>query len=200
LSDILNGKIIFPKPVYFIDNGPLSDILSIKYQNGGTVSNNFHYLGNFGFKTIEGFKICFLSGTENLRKLENRSDLKNNLLKKCNVYVPGDYEQVVSSVVQDPEFKGVDFLLTCEWPSNIEISSSATAAKIQKKESDFIAKLAFQTMPRYHFCANNDCFVQRPPFINYDSMLQPKHVCRFIAIGRFPSDTEKSKGKYLYAI
>lgn len=55
-------------------------------------------------------------------------------------------------------------------------------------------------MPRYHFSANNDCFIQRAPFINYDSKLQPRHVCRFIGIGRFPTQTEKSKGKYLYAI
>lgn len=55
-------------------------------------------------------------------------------------------------------------------------------------------------MPRYHFSANNDCFYQRAPFINYDIKLQPKHVCRFVAIGRFPTLTEPSKGKYLYAI
>ena len=55
-------------------------------------------------------------------------------------------------------------------------------------------------MPRYHFSANNDCFVQRAPFINYDAKLQPRHVCRFIGIGKFPTDNEKSKGKYLYAI
>lgn len=161
LSDILNGKVEFPKPVYFIDNGPLKDILSVKYQNGGSLTNNFHYLGNFGVKKIEGFKVGFLSGSENLRKLESRSQAKNLLLDECNVYVEGDYINLVSQITEDPSFKGLDFLLTCEWPADIESMQNNDAMEAFRKDSSFIAKLAFQTMPRYHFSANNDCFVKR---------------------------------------
>lgn len=152
LSDILNGKVEFPKPVYFIDNGPLKDILSVKYQNGGAVANNFHYLGNFGIKDIEGFKVCFLSGEENLRKLENRTQGKNLLLDECNVYVESDFSNLVTQATTSPDFKGVDFLLTCEWPTDIENtqnlapgqnSGGEAITKIMRKETDFIAKLAF---------------------------------------------------------
>lgn len=132
--DILSGKIAFSRPVYFVDNGPLKDILSLRFSSqGGELAKNFVYLGNFGIKKIEGFKVCFLSGVENSRKLDQRSQEKNLLLDECNIYAEGDFAHIVTQEISSPDFNGVDFLVTCEWPSGIEIKEELSGLQPHRK-------------------------------------------------------------------
>lgn len=197
LTDILSGKIEIEKPIYFIENGPLQHALSIKYPNGGELVKNLHYLGNFGVKKIEGFNIGFLSGSENLRKLESRAHKKQLLLDRCNIYTFGEYSPIFENISKSKDFKGVDILLTCEWPE----FKSKEEKEVQKYNEN-IGFLNTLLTPRYHFAAGNDIHIQRPPFIHYHpETLKPLHVCRFISLCKFPplDKSEKPKGKYLYA-
>lgn len=195
LTSILNQSTKIPKPIYFIDNGPLQHALSVNYQQGGELAPNLNYLGNCGVKKINGFSVAFLSGTENVRKLENRDHEKNLLLDKCNIYTFGEISPIFESISKSENFQGVDILLTCEWP---EFRSE----KHNRKCSEGISKLNAMLMPRYHFSGNNDVYLQKPPFVNYTSgNLKPQHVCRFISLCKFPpgDKSSKAKGKYLYA-
>ncbi len=50
--DIKANKLCFPLPTYFIDNSDMSVVFGQLYPSGFQVVNNFHYLGNFGFREI----------------------------------------------------------------------------------------------------------------------------------------------------
>jgi hypothetical protein len=49
-KDIINNKYNVPLPIYFIDSSDMSYVLSVVHPHGFQILNNFHYLGNMGFK------------------------------------------------------------------------------------------------------------------------------------------------------
>ena len=140
LSELLSGKQEIPRPIYFIDNGPLMHFLNIKYPKGGELVKNLIYLGHSGLKEIEGgFKTFFVSGKEDLRKYDPRTDENEKLMKNCNFYTETELVQKAEELTKQPEFNGIDFLLTSEWPSNIEEEQNSEP----KKDSEILSNLAF---------------------------------------------------------
>lgn len=61
-NDIRSKKLSFPLPTYFIDGSDMSYMLGYLYPEGKDIAENFHYLGNFGVKQIEGVNVGFVSG------------------------------------------------------------------------------------------------------------------------------------------
>ena len=200
LSELLSGKVVIPKPIYFIDSGPMKHALSISYPEGAEIAPNLHYLGNFGVREVQGFRICFLSGTENLRKLEKRPKEREELLDMCNIYAPDQLKTAEIVTKAEP----VDILLTSEWPdfglSEPAGGNSEPSGK-PKMSSMWISELNIAVTPRYHFAGGNNTHFEKKPFINYSvESLKPLHVCRFIALADVPKKGEKSNGKYLYGL
>lgn len=56
------GDLQFPLPTYFVDNSNMSLVFSEVYPEGGEIVKYFNYLGNCGYKEIQGIKIAFVSG------------------------------------------------------------------------------------------------------------------------------------------
>lgn len=208
LSDILNGKTEISRPIYFVDNSPLAKVLSIKYgQDGAEIVPNFHFLGTRGLKTIQGFKIAFFSEIQEISHFQNSEDhAQTKMLKRCGVYtremISSEIDSWIAEIAPSGNFEGIDFLMTCSWPQNINYPPTKDQNLTIQNESLLCAEICSRLMPRYCFSANNGTFLNRKPFINYDSNLQKTHICRFIGIGSFPlpQHSIKAKGKYLYAI
>jgi len=79
------------------------------------------YLGHSGLKEIEGgFKTFYVSGKEDLRKYDVRTQENEELVKNCNFYTEEELIKTVEGLTKQPGFNGIDFLLTPEWPVNIE--------------------------------------------------------------------------------
>lgn len=148
----------------------------------GEVCSNLYYLGKQGILTTsEGLKIAFVSGSQPTTELAasavaySKEDVQKLCLTKLPVTLP----------------PGVDFLLSHEWPQDInELSSLPLSEKVDPaKNSHYISELAAALKPRYHFAANQDVFYEREPYKNIVSGFGAQeerpagHATRFIGLG-----------------
>eukprot|EP00124_Ichthyophonus_hoferi_P000769 Ihof_evm11s31 gene=Ihof_evmTU11s31 len=206
-NNILSGDYIVPIPTYVL--GGTVRHHAAHYQSvieGGDLAANVHYLGRKGvFKTVEGLTIGFLSGVfeENAYK----STLKDELRP---YYTKHDVDALLA-YADSAEFKGIDVLLTSEWPKGITTLSTHAvpsrnpdapmlSAAIQAIGSDCVSLVAKALIPRYHFSGMQGVFYEREPYRNH-IMLQskPMHVTRFIALADIPATT-KMKSIYAFNI
>jgi hypothetical protein len=195
---VLNGQVEFSKPVYFVDNGPLKHILSVKYPNGGEIVHNFSYLGNLGIKSVGGFTVAFMSGDATPAADRYVSEDIKSVIKAVNLHGDQSIKNTMDGCeLIDTDNEGVDILLTCSWPKNYNRFVGPEDKTIQGNE--LVEQMAYNTKPRYHFCANQDKYYERVPYINYDKKSQPIHFTRFICIGKLPQPDCKATCKYLYA-
>lgn len=197
-SSILNGKIKFEKPVFFVDNGPFKHVLAAKFPEGGEICPNLSYLGNIGIKTVAGLTVAFISGeatpaAERLSK-DNLGEVKESL----NVHGSLTVKKIVeSSGLLNDGNEGVDIFLSCQWPKSFDNFVSPEEASMHGNET--IEEFAYLAKPRYHFCGNIDKYYERLPYINYDKKAQPIHFTRLIGLGKCPQPEAKAACKYLYA-
>jgi hypothetical protein len=141
-------------PTYII--GPNSEKYIKHYPNinGCELCNNLTYLGKHGLYTSSsGLKITYLSGVE-----KNENDpkectfdgndvlaLRNSCLKGC------------------PSFRGVDILLTSQWPAGIT-NLVEEKPDFEYKGSKLISWLATHIKPRYHACGIENIHYERSPY------------------------------------
>lgn len=89
------------------------------------------------------------------------------------------------------DYRGIDFLLTSQWPSSI-------VEKDNENSSKLISFLALNVKPRYHFCSLEKKHFEKAPFrlpaLNSRS-IEP--VSRFIALSEV---NKPDKSKFLYAV
>lgn len=197
-SEVLNDQIQFSKPVYFVDNGPLKHVLAAKFPEGGEICSNFNYLGNMGIKNVAGLVVAFLSGDATPAADRFVTDDVKRVIKAVNLHGEQSIKVVTeSSSLIDENNEGVDILLTCVWPKNFNRFVGPDDDSIHGNE--LIEHLAYNSKPRYHFCANLDRYYERVPYINYDKKCQPIHFTRLIGIGKLPQPEAKATCKYLYA-
>ena len=126
---------------------------SAKYYDNlkdGEICTNLTYLGKRGLYTIaNGIKIAYLSGVQSKEAEKNDWTFdKDDVVAVRNMCLVnklglGDY-------------RGVDILLTSQWPAGIEVQCDNT--------SKLISWLAAEIKPRYHFCGLKDEYLQRDPF------------------------------------
>lgn len=107
-------------------------------------------------------------------------------------------------------FRGVDVLLTCEWPFRTHhhvppALHPTTVTPIATIGSQVISDLAVQLWPRYHFAGGQGVFFARPPYANPtaggpDTNAPKKlHVTRFVALGSVAKKSDKST-KWMHAL
>lgn len=146
----------------------------------GEVCSNLYYLGKQGvLTTSEGLKIAFVSGDQPNEESEfaavtySKADIQKLCLTKLPVALP----------------PGVDFLLSHEWPEDVNQLSSTPVTVDQSKSSVYISELAAALKPRYHFASYQNLFYEREPYRNIVSGFGAQeerpaaHATRFIGLG-----------------
>lgn len=138
-------------PTYIL--GPSKPEHSKYYENldNGEICPNLTYLGRRGLYTVSsGLKIAYVSGIESAEsdsgsisnfKVEDVKSVANACL--ASNHTAGDY-------------RGVDILITSQWPSGTKKDAQNT--------SDLLAWLSSEIKPRYHFCGLNDSYFEPSPY------------------------------------
>ncbi|TNM91521.1 hypothetical protein fugu_019901 [Takifugu bimaculatus] len=108
-----------------------------------------------------------------------------------------DLTALVVPLINNSKFRGVDILLTSQWPRGVWQYGNNPEVNTKTCGSSAVANLAEKLKPRYHFAALEGAHYERAPYRNH-TVLQEKahHVTRFIALATVNNPAKK---KYLYA-
>eukprot|EP01130_Rhizamoeba_saxonica_P017889 TRINITY_DN879_c0_g2_i2.p1 TRINITY_DN879_c0_g2~~TRINITY_DN879_c0_g2_i2.p1 ORF type:complete len:566 (-),score=121.71 TRINITY_DN879_c0_g2_i2:702-2399(-) len=193
LLPYIQGEKSAPIPTYFLGTDHDYQFLN---EEQATICENIHWLGKTGLTNIAGLSIGFFASSfDPTARKRNRVDYD---------------DEAVSELIQrvsHSQFKGIDILLSNEWPCGIlnELSandypSSISLLHVEKFGVDVIAKVASSLVPRYHFASNTDkqFFYERKPYSNGAQFPQKNiyPVSRFFSIGN--AFNTKSQ-RFLYA-
>lgn len=147
---------------------------------------NLNYLGRKGVYTLSSkFTLAYLSG----------HDVKENDTKDPWQFDKKDVLTVRNSALKNfsniDDYRGVDFLLTSQWPVGIDEKNDESASKL-------ISFLSLNIKPRYHFCALNDVHFEKSPFrMPAANARSIEPVSRFISLAKV---NNPAKSKFLYAM
>ena len=180
IAPVISGQSALPLLTYFFasqqNSRPSVSKLLAGVSAGGEVAPNLVYLGASGLATLHGLEVAFASDAdaEGLDVLRERA----------------------------PHLGGVDLLLTHEWPRDWykQLADGAVPADLladrdlSEVGSELAAELAVALRPRYHFCASEGQFWQRPPFRQGGIC---GHVCRLVAMAHVQPD---KKQKWVHAL
>ena len=193
-NDIRSGKVQVPFPVYIL--GPLNEKQTAHYSdlNGCEISENLVYLGRGGcLTTNNGLTVAYLSGSS-LNHPDDKVKIDVNKQIKTLEARTG---------CETSGFKGVDVLMTSDWPSGITNHAAEPEGFIRKEDESartLVARLALKLKPRYHFAGIHDAFYERLPYRNHRVINeQAKHATRFIALAEV-GNLEKKKWIYAFNI
>nr|XP_019536953.2 CWF19-like protein 1 homolog [Aedes albopictus] len=146
---------------------------------------NLSYLGKRGiYATSSGLKIAYVSGTE--AEGDNPRTVPEWKFTKEDVMAVRD--SCFASKSNMGDYRGVDLLLTSQWPSGMKPEAKGC--------SKWISWLADAIKPRYHVCGLNADYYEPPPYRNKpDKNTQMELATRFIALADF-GNPEKKKNIY----
>uniref|UniRef100_W5NK96 CWF19-like protein 1 n=1 Tax=Lepisosteus oculatus TaxID=7918 RepID=W5NK96_LEPOC len=163
---------------------------TVKYflsADGCELAENITYLGRRGvFTGASGLQIAYVSGTE-----------AQHEPAPAYCFAPKDIAALLIPLVSSSKFKGVDILLTSQWPRGIWQYGNSPDICTKSCGTASIANLAEKLKPRYHFAGLEGTYYERLPYRNHMVLQESaQHVSRFIALA---SVNNASKKKYLYA-
>ncbi|CAO3622360.1 unnamed protein product [Mucor hiemalis] len=183
IQELISNQIDIPLMTYFIiGDKPFPP----------TIQNILSQLTQGVLTTSEGLKIAFVSGDQPNEESEfaavtySKADIQKLCLTKLPVALP----------------PGVDFLLSHEWPEDVNQLSSIPVTVDQSKSSVYISELAAALKPRYHFASYQNTFYEREPYRNIVSGFGAQeerpaaHATRFIGLGHV---LNKEKQRWFYA-
>ncbi|KAL0964889.1 hypothetical protein UPYG_G00273930 [Umbra pygmaea] len=155
--------------------------------DGCELADNITYLGRRGvFTGASGLQIAYVSG---------REGQQNPAPAHC--FSPKDLTQLVEPLLSNTKFRGVDILLTSQWPRGVWQYASSPEVNTNMCGTTSIAHLADKLKPRYHFAALEGVHYERQPYRNHVVLQEnAQHVSRFIALATV---NNPEKRKYLYA-
>ncbi|XP_051889844.1 CWF19-like protein 1 [Pristis pectinata] len=156
--------------------------------DGCELAENITYLGRKGiFTGASGLQVAYLSGTE-----------AQNDPAPAYCFTSNDVTTLKTSLTASSKFKGVDILLTSQWPKGVwRYGNSLEDVDTKLCGSVVVADLASTLKPRYHFAALEGANYERLPYRNHVILQEnAQHVTRFIALANI---SNSSKKKYLYA-
>jgi len=197
LATYLKGEAQPPLDCYFIDSGV--GMLQAA-PAGKTVGANIHYLGAYGVRDICGLRTAFLSGRYD-PSVYDTSDAE---------FVGGAFtaravKELQRLVTRDRKNRGIDLLLTSEWPAccHDKIEDESQHPPKPGGTSPWlsacalpIAELCLALEPRYHIFGTAGLFYQRPPF----QTPQRGHVCRCIALGQVGGTSKQQRWMHALAL
>jgi hypothetical protein len=184
-----------PLPTYFIAGATRTSICRARASNWRP---NLFYLGRFGIARLRGLRIAYVSGQFARADADRSSFLRT------------DFESLVSTWASDVR-RGVDILLTNEWPRHVlaDVPADALPPSVAADIGvDGVVAVVRTLKPRYHFAASaaaddtsgaGGLFYLRPPYANRASLndFGRTHVTRFVSLA--PVDNP-GKQKFVYAI
>nr|XP_022339809.1 CWF19-like protein 1 [Crassostrea virginica] len=175
-------------PIPTLILGPSDPSLCDFYQNnedGIELCENVTYLGRRGtFTGSSGLSVAYLSGRQGATT--DPTHFSNR-----------DVSHLLMQYQGDTKFRGVDILMTSQWPKGPSKYASDVELDTESCGSELVSQLAVELRPRYHFCASEDVFYERQPYRNHRVLSdKEKHVTRFISLAKVNNAEKK---KYLYA-
>ncbi|KAL4225333.1 hypothetical protein ACF0H5_016021 [Mactra antiquata] len=182
-----SGECKVPVSVLILGPNKSNHVDLYKDNQGAELCENVTYLGKKGFYTgSSGLQLAYLSGTE------------SEILSDSTSFNTVDTSTLTDAIKNDTKFKGVDLLITSQWPSGVEkYASELEGAKSDDFGSETISQLALRLQPRYHFSGLENIHYERQPYRNHKVLSEPsKHVTRFIGLAKVGNTNKK---KYLYA-
>ncbi|XP_067915101.1 CWF19-like protein 1 isoform X1 [Heterodontus francisci] len=156
--------------------------------DGCELAENITYLGRKGvFTGASGLQIAYLSGTE-----------AQHEPAPAYSFTSKDVTALKSSLMATSKFKGLDILLTSQWPKGVwQYGNNLDDIDTKVCGCISVAHLASALKPRYHFAALEGANYERLPYRNHVILQEnAQHVSRFIALANI---SNPSKKKYLYA-
>ncbi|XP_028663995.1 CWF19-like protein 1 isoform X1 [Erpetoichthys calabaricus] len=166
-----------------------TDQESLKFfpdEDGCELAEKIIYLGRKGlFTAVSGFQVAYLSGRESCQEPA-----------PAYCFTPKDVEALMAPLLSS-QYKGIDVLLTSEWPKGIARYGNSPGFDCHSHGSVSVANIAQMLKPRYHFAGLEGTYYERLPYRNHMVLRDTtEHVTRFIALA---SVNNSSKKKYLYA-
>uniref|UniRef100_A0A667YYU3 CWF19-like protein 1 n=1 Tax=Myripristis murdjan TaxID=586833 RepID=A0A667YYU3_9TELE len=163
---------------------------TVKYfpsADGCELAENITYLGRRGvFTGASGLQIAYVSGREALQEPA-----------PAHCFTPKDLLTLVESLTNNSKFRGVDILLTSQWPRGVWQYANNPEVNTKFCGTSSVARLAEKLKPRYHFAALEGAHYERLPYRNHMVLQEnAQHVSRFIALATVNNPAKK---KYLYA-
>ncbi|OMJ30338.1 CWF19-like protein 1-like protein [Smittium culicis] len=215
LIRLLSNQISIPIPAFIIAGSRnLPSSVSEKVgdlSSGGEICSNLFYLGKSGiYKTFDGVRIAYLSGTETSASestTDNQEFPSYNNTDIENITKAAGNQNAGSNA--SPELQQVDILISYQWPENVQTNSATPPALPHppSPSSPSLSRLCLLLKPRYHFASSNNVFFEREPF-RYDSQISRSidinsdHsniavFTRFIGLGAFKGP---NKSRWFYAM
>ncbi|XP_050296016.1 CWF19-like protein 1 homolog isoform X2 [Anthonomus grandis grandis] len=151
------------------------------------ICHNIYYLGKRGiYSDSKGLKIAYVSGIANTAKSEPWTYNEKDISDLCDISLRGN-----------PSFRGVDVLLTSQWPDGV-IHENKVNLTINMP-TNLLSFLCMKLRPRYIISGLEGVYYERPPFRcpsnDNDSTLET--VTRFIGLARVGNP---NKDKWIYAL
>uniref|UniRef100_A0A8C6U145 CWF19-like protein 1 n=1 Tax=Neogobius melanostomus TaxID=47308 RepID=A0A8C6U145_9GOBI len=155
--------------------------------SGCELCENITYLGRQGvFTGVSGLQIAYVSGQEASQEPA-----------PSHCFTSKDLSSLVELLTTNSKFKGVDILLTSQWPKGVWHYGNPPEVDTKTCGSNSIASLADKLRPRYHFAGLEGVHYERLPYRNHVVLLEnAQPVSRFIALANVNNPAKK---KYLYA-
>ncbi|KAM6987046.1 CWF19-like protein 1 [Aplochiton taeniatus] len=155
--------------------------------DGCELAENITYLGRRGvFTGASGLQIAYVSGREALQEPA-----------PSHCYTSKDLVALVAPLINNSKFKGVDILLTSQWPRGVWKFGNNPEINTKFCGTTSVANLAQNLKPRYHFAAVEGVHYERLPYRNHMVIQESaQHTSRFIALATVNNPAKK---KYLYA-
>ncbi|XP_033102373.1 CWF19-like protein 1 [Anneissia japonica] len=179
-----------PLPTYVLGaNKPEVTGMFSKSCNGYEMAENITYLGRKGvMNMMSGLQVAYLSGIEQ----------ESSGPSEAHSFAEQDINELAMPLVSNSSFKGVDILITSQWPRNVEKHAvKPEGPGSDKSGSRKLAALTLSLQPRYHFAGLEDVYYERAPYRNHQVLKdKQRHVTRFISLA---SVANIAKKKYLYA-
>jgi len=194
-NDLKKGKVQLPFPVYILGPVHESQVGLFPDLNGCELAENLVYLGRGGcLKTNEGLTVAYLSGVSTTHA---NDAIRVDHLKQLKTLE-------ARTGCDAPDFKGVDVLITSDWPSGITNNAAAEPEGFLTKDDQsarqLISRIALKLRPRYHFAGLRDSFYERLPYRNHRVMQEPaRHTTRFIGLAEV-GNLEKKKWIYAFSM
>ncbi|RZC40507.1 CWF19-like protein 1, partial [Asbolus verrucosus] len=184
-----SGERKAPIPTYIL--GPNSAEHANLYPDDDSVElcENVYCLGKRGVYTdSKGIRVAYISGISS--KESNKHE-----------YSSKDVAELYNACVRgNASFRGIDILLTAQWPSGITKNDPKKIALAVNKTSDLPSWLVLKLKPRYHISGLEGIYYERSPFRcpnlgDHDTTLNI--VTRFLGLARVGNP---NKEKWLYAL
>ncbi|KAJ0056964.1 hypothetical protein NL108_000776, partial [Boleophthalmus pectinirostris] len=155
--------------------------------SGCELCENITYLGRQGVLSgVSGLQIAYVSGREASQEPA-----------PSHCFTSKDLCSLVEPLINNSKFRGVDILLTSQWPKGVWHYGNTPEVDTKTCGSNSIASLADKLKPRYHFAGLEGIYYERLPYRNHVVLQEnAQHVSRFIALANVSNPAKK---KYLYA-